>query len=102
MFFLQMHAKKKSKGKNKSTRHMHKLKAPYHMDVVKLVKTPALYFCFSRAKTQDFAVELARKLTEAKKQFDMQFYVDKAHSIRGENTRYHLFTKLTNFVEENL
>jgi dipeptidyl-peptidase-4 len=48
------------------------------------------------------SIELARKLTDAKKQFDMQFYIDKAHSIRGKNTRYHLFTKLTNFVIENL
>ncbi|MBI9052719.1 MAG: S9 family peptidase [Bacteroidales bacterium] len=48
------------------------------------------------------SIELARKLTEANKQFDMQFYIDKAHSIRGKNTRYHLFTKLTEFILENL
>lgn len=48
------------------------------------------------------SIELVRKLTEANKQFEMQFYIDKTHSIRGKNTRYHLFTKLTNFVLENL
>jgi len=48
------------------------------------------------------SIELARKLTEAKKQFDMQFYVDKAHSIKGETIRFHLFTKMTDFIFENL
>jgi dipeptidyl-peptidase 4 len=48
------------------------------------------------------SIELARKLTEANKQFEMQLYIDKAHSIRGENTRLHLFTRMTNFILENL
>ena len=48
------------------------------------------------------SIELARKLTEANKQFEMQFYIDKAHSIRGANTRLHLYTKMTNFILENL
>lgn len=48
------------------------------------------------------SIELARTLTEANKQFEMQFYVDKAHSIRGKTTQLHLFTRLTNFVLENL
>ena len=48
------------------------------------------------------SVELVRKLTEEEKQFDMQFYVDKTHSILGKETRLHLFTRLTNFIEENL
>ncbi|MCA9478053.1 MAG: DEAD/DEAH box helicase [Nanoarchaeota archaeon] len=58
---LEMHKKKKSHHKTKKKSHLHNLKQPHHLDVVKLVKTPALYFCFSRQKTQDFAVELARK-----------------------------------------
>ncbi len=57
---LHMHRKKK-KGKKRSTRHLHTLKAPHHLNVVPLLKTPALFFCFSRKKTQDFASELARK-----------------------------------------
>jgi len=48
------------------------------------------------------SIELARKLTDANKQFEMQLYIDKAHSIRGENTRLHLFTRMTNFILENL
>lgn len=48
------------------------------------------------------SIELVRKLTEANKQFEMQFYIDKAHSIRGENTRLHLYTRMTNFILENL
>lgn len=59
---LDMHRKKKAKGKKKSSsKHMHNLKPPHHLDVIKLVNTPALYFCFSRQKTQDFALECARK-----------------------------------------
>ncbi len=48
------------------------------------------------------SIELARKLTEANKQFEMQLYIDKAHSIRGKNTRLHLFTRMTDFILENL
>ncbi|MBU8893118.1 MAG: S9 family peptidase [Bacteroidales bacterium] len=48
------------------------------------------------------SVELARKLTEANKQFEMQFYIDKAHSIKGDSTRLHLFSRMTNFILENL
>ena len=48
------------------------------------------------------AIELSRKLVEANKQFDMQFYVDKAHSIKGKTTRLHLFTRITDFILENL
>lgn len=48
------------------------------------------------------SIELVRKLTEANKQFDSQFYIDKTHSIRGKNTQLHLFTRMTTFVLENL
>ena len=47
-------------------------------------------------------IELARKLTEANKSFDMHLYTDKDHSIRGSNTRLHLFTMITNYIIENL
>ncbi|HAF27806.1 MAG TPA: S9 family peptidase [Bacteroidales bacterium] len=48
------------------------------------------------------SVELARKLTEANKQFESQFYIDKEHSIRGNITQLHLYTRMTNFILENL
>ncbi len=48
------------------------------------------------------SIELARKLTEANKQFESQFYIDKAHSIRGSKTQLHLYTRMTNFILENL
>ncbi|MGB3150056.1 MAG: S9 family peptidase [Maribacter sp.] len=41
-------------------------------------------------------------LVQANKPFDWAIYPDKAHSIRGGNTRIHLFNKLTNFVKEKL
>ena len=39
---------------------------------------------------------------QANKQFDWAIYPDKNHSIRGGTTRVHLFTKMTNFIKENL
>jgi len=48
------------------------------------------------------SIELARKLTEANKQFESQFYIDKAHSIKGSKIQLHLYTRMTNFILENL
>lgn len=47
-------------------------------------------------------IEMAEKLIQASKQFDMMLYPDKNHSIYGENTRMHLYTLLTNYVKANL
>ena len=41
-------------------------------------------------------------LVDADKQFDLFIYPDKNHGIYGGNTRYHLYTKMTNFIKENL
>lgn len=41
-------------------------------------------------------------LVEAGKQFDMQIYTDKGHSLTGKITRYHLYSKLSRFLFENL
>ncbi len=41
-------------------------------------------------------------LVEANKQFDLFVYPDKNHGIYGGNTRFHLYTKMTDFVTENL
>ena len=46
--------------------------------------------------------EYAEHLVQLNKQFDMQLYTNRNHSIYGGNTRYHLYTKLTNFFEKNL
>jgi Dipeptidyl aminopeptidases/acylaminoacyl-peptidases len=46
--------------------------------------------------------ELISRLIEANKQYDMMVYPDKNHSIYGGNTRYHLYTKLNNYVLQNL
>lgn len=48
------------------------------------------------------AIELSEKLVQANKQFEEQFYMDKSHGIRGGNTSLHLYTRMTNFVLENL
>jgi dipeptidyl-peptidase-4 len=42
------------------------------------------------------------KLTEAGKQFDMQIYTDKNHSILGKQTRRHLYTRMSEFLFNNL
>ena len=48
------------------------------------------------------SIELAEELVQADKQFEMQFYPDKNHGIYGGNTTYHLYTRMTNFIMENL
>ena len=40
-------------------------------------------------------------LIEAGKQFDMQIYPNKNHSITGCDTRLHLFTRICNFIKQN-
>lgn len=44
----------------------------------------------------------ADKLVDAGKQFDMQMYTDKNHSILGKQTRRHLYTRMTDFLLNNL
>ena len=41
-------------------------------------------------------------LEEAGKQFDMQIYPDKNHSILGTNTRLHLYNRIIDFLDKNL
>ncbi len=48
------------------------------------------------------SVELTEKMVQANKQFEMQFYPNKNHGIYGGNTTYHLYTRMTNFILENL
>jgi len=42
------------------------------------------------------------KLVEADKQFEMQLYTDKNHSILGNQTRKHLYTRMSEFLFQNL
>ena len=44
----------------------------------------------------------ADKLVAADKQFEMQLYTDKNHSILGKQTRRHLYTRMTDFLIKNL
>lgn len=44
----------------------------------------------------------AEALVQAGKQFDMHFYKDRDHGISGGNTRMHLYTKICNFLFDNL
>ena len=44
----------------------------------------------------------AEALVQANKQFDMHVYTNRNHSIYGGNTRYHLYTKMSNFLFDNL
>jgi dipeptidyl-peptidase-4 len=48
------------------------------------------------------SVEMTNALVMAGKQFDSYFYPNRNHGIYGGNTRHHLYTKMTNFVLENL
>ena len=47
-------------------------------------------------------MEYAEALVQAGKQFDMHVYKDRNHSIYGGNTRYHLYTKMANYLFNNL
>mgnify|MGYP002834955778 FL=1 len=47
-------------------------------------------------------MRMIEALVQANKQFDWAIYPDKNHGIYGGNTSLHLYTKLTNFVKENL
>jgi dipeptidyl-peptidase-4 len=43
-------------------------------------------------------MEFVDKLVKANKQFEMQIYPNKNHSIYGGKTRLHLYTRMTNFL----
>jgi dipeptidyl-peptidase-4 len=47
-------------------------------------------------------MDLISALVEADKQFELMVYPNKNHGIYGGNTRFHLFTKMTNFLYEHL
>ncbi len=48
------------------------------------------------------SMALVDALISANKQFDTFFYPDRTHGIGGGNTRLHLFTMMTQFVEDKL
>jgi dipeptidyl-peptidase-4 len=48
------------------------------------------------------SMRMIEALVQANKQFDWAIYPDKNHGIKGGNTRLLLYTKMTNFIKENL
>ncbi len=48
------------------------------------------------------SAEMVNALIASNKQFDTYFYPNRNHGIYGGNTRYHLYTKMTNFILEKL
>ena len=48
------------------------------------------------------SMRMVEALVQANKQFDWAIYPDKNHGIYGGNTRLQLYTKMTNFIKENL
>ena len=46
--------------------------------------------------------EMAKALISANKQYDNYFYPNRNHGIYGDNARLHLYTKMTDFLDENL
>ena len=48
------------------------------------------------------SMQMMEAMIQANKQFDSQIYPDKNHGIYGGKTRIQLFTKMTNFIKENL
>jgi len=47
-------------------------------------------------------MEFSERMVQAGVQFDMATYTNRNHSIRGGNTRLHLYTKMTDFLIKNL
>ncbi len=47
-------------------------------------------------------MRMVEALVQANKEFEWAIYPDKNHGIYGGNTRLHLYTKMTNFIKENL
>lgn len=48
------------------------------------------------------SVEMANALINANKQFETYFYPNRNHGIYGGKTRLHLYTKMSNFLYQNL
>ena len=48
------------------------------------------------------ATRLVEALVQADKQFSYFNYPDKNHGIYGGNTRYHLYSMMTNFIKDKL
>lgn len=46
--------------------------------------------------------EFSEQLVQHNKQFQMQVYTNRNHGIYGGNTRFHLYTRLTDFFDNNL
>ena len=47
-------------------------------------------------------MQMVEALVQANKQFEWMVYPDKNHGIYGGNTRLHLYTKMTNYIKDNL
>ncbi len=47
-------------------------------------------------------MDMISAMVKANKQFDLFIYPNKNHGIAGGNTWLHLFTKMTDFLKENL
>ena len=48
------------------------------------------------------AMMMVKKLVDNNKQFEFMAYPDKNHGIYGGKTRLQLFTKITDFIRQNL
>jgi dipeptidyl-peptidase-4 len=48
------------------------------------------------------SMEMSAALIKANKQFDTYIYPNRNHGIGDDNARLHLYTKMTNFLNEKL
>jgi dipeptidyl-peptidase-4 len=48
------------------------------------------------------SIDFSDALVEANREFESFYYRNRAHSLRGGNTRYHLYSMMTKFLKENL
>ncbi|MGC4014661.1 MAG: prolyl oligopeptidase family serine peptidase [Luteolibacter sp.] len=48
------------------------------------------------------SVMLTNALIKADKEYESEYYPDKAHGISGGTTRHQLYTRMTDFILKNL
>ena len=51
---------------------------------------------------KEYSVEDLNALVKSNKQFDLFIYPNRNHGIYGDNARLHLYTKMTDFLINNL
>lgn len=74
------------------------------INFVELMKGPYLLIHGTADDNVHFqnSTEMVTEMIKKNKVYDSEYYPDKNHGIYGGNTRLHLYTKMTDFIDRNL